>query len=176
MSEKEKVVGIDLGTTNSCIAIVRGGRPEVLLNSEGERITPSAVAFMENGEILVGQLAKRQAIINPTRTVLSVKRRMGTDWRFRVEMAGQVKEFTPEQISAFILQKLKRDAEELLGTKIQKAVITCPAYFNSSMAARIAPALSPAIFSRRFLMASSILRRFSGSILSPSSPRDFSTA
>lgn len=131
MSEKEKVVGIDLGTTNSCIAILRGGRPEVLLNSEGERITPSAVAFMENGEILVGQLAKRQAIINPTRTVLSVKRRMGTDWRFRVEMAGQVKEFTPEQISAFILQKLKRDAEELLGTKIQKAVITCPAYFNN---------------------------------------------
>jgi molecular chaperone DnaK len=131
MSEKEKVVGIDLGTTNSCIALVRGGRPEVLLNAEGERITPSAVAFTENGEILVGQLAKRQAILNPTRTVLSVKRRMGTDWRFRVEMGGQVKEFTPEQISAFILQKLKRDAEELLGTKIQKAVITCPAYFNN---------------------------------------------
>lgn len=131
MSEKEKVVGIDLGTTNSCIAIVRGGRPEVLLNAEGERITPSAVAFTENGEILVGQLAKRQAILNPTRTVLSVKRRMGTDWRFRVEMGGQVKEFTPEQISAFILQKLKRDAEELLGTKITKAVITCPAYFNN---------------------------------------------
>ncbi len=131
MSEKEKVVGIDLGTTNSCMAIVRGGRPEVLLNAEGERITPSAVAFTENGEILVGQLAKRQAILNPTRTVLSVKRRMGTDWRFRVEMGGQVKEFTPEQISAFILQKLKRDAEELLGTKITKAVITCPAYFNN---------------------------------------------
>lgn len=131
MSEKEKVVGIDLGTTNSCIALVRTGQPEVLLNAEGERITPSAVAFTENGEILVGQLAKRQAILNPTRTVLSVKRKMGTDWRFRVEMGGQIKEFTPEQISAFILQKLKRDAEELLGTQIRKAVITCPAYFNN---------------------------------------------
>ncbi|MGQ9699792.1 MAG: molecular chaperone DnaK [Candidatus Bipolaricaulaceae bacterium] len=131
MSEKEKVVGIDLGTTNSCIALVRTGQPEVLLNAEGERITPSAVAFTEKGEILVGQLAKRQAILNPTRTVLSVKRKMGTDWRFRVEMGGQIKEFTPEQISAFILQKLKRDAEELLGTQIRKAVITCPAYFNN---------------------------------------------
>lgn len=131
MSEKERVVGIDLGTTNSCIALVRTGQPEVLLNAEGERITPSAVAFTENGEILVGQLAKRQAILNPTRTVLSVKRKMGTDWRFRVEMGGQIKEFTPEQISAFILQKLKRDAEELLGTQIRKAVITCPAYFNN---------------------------------------------
>lgn len=130
MSEKEKVVGIDLGTTNSCIALVRTGQPEVLLNTEGERITPSAVAFTDN-EILVGQLAKRQAILNPTRTVLSVKRKMGTDWRFRVEMGGQIKEFTPEQISAFILQKLKRDAEELLGTQIRKAVITCPAYFNN---------------------------------------------
>jgi len=129
MSGKEEVVGIDLGTTNSCLALVRAGRPEVLLNAEGDRITPSAVAFTDS-EILVGQLAKRQAILNPTRTILSVKRRMGTNWRFRVDIGGQTKEFMPEQISAFILQKLKKDAEEVLGAKIQKAVITCPAYFN----------------------------------------------
>ncbi len=132
MSEtKEKVVGIDLGTTFSCVALVRGGRPEVIPNAEGERITPSAVAFTERGEILVGQLARRQAILNPERTVLSVKRRMGTDWRLRVRIDGQIREYTPEQISAFILQKIKRDAEEFLGTKIQKAVITVPAYFNN---------------------------------------------
>jgi molecular chaperone DnaK len=134
MSEKEKVVGIDLGTTNSCIAIVRGGRPEVLLNAEGERITPSAVAFTENGEILVGQLAKRQAILNPTRTVLSVKRRMGTDWRFRVEMGGQVKEFTPEQISAFILQKLKRDARNSWAQKFKKRSSPVPLTSTTSSA------------------------------------------
>ncbi|MBC7221218.1 molecular chaperone DnaK [Candidatus Bipolaricaulota bacterium] len=131
MTEKEKVIGIDLGTTFSCGALVRGGRPEVLLNAEGERITPSAVAFAEGGEILVGQLARRQAVLNPTRTVLSVKRKMGTDWRFRVMRNGREEEYTPEQISAFILQKIKRDAEELLGTKITKAVITVPAYFNN---------------------------------------------
>ena len=131
MTEKEKVIGIDLGTTFSCGALVRGGRPEVLLNAEGERITPSAVAFTDGGEVLVGQLARRQAVLNPTRTVLSVKRKMGTDWRFRVKMNGRDEEYTPEQISAFILQKIKRDAEELLGTKITKAVITVPAYFNN---------------------------------------------
>jgi len=131
MTDKEKVIGIDLGTTFSCGALVRGGRPEVLLNAEGERITPSAVAFSEGGEILVGQLARRQAVLNPTRTVLSVKRKMGTDWRFRVMRNGREEEYTPEQISAFILQKIKRDAEELLGTKITKAVITVPAYFNN---------------------------------------------
>ena len=131
MTEKEKIIGIDLGTTFSCGALVRGGRPEVLLNAEGERTTPSAVAFTESGEVLVGQLARRQAVLNPTRTVLSVKRKMGTDWRFRVKTNGREEEYTPEQISAFILQKIKRDAEELLGTKITKAVITVPAYFNN---------------------------------------------
>ncbi|MCX7750856.1 MAG: molecular chaperone DnaK [Candidatus Bipolaricaulota bacterium] len=131
MTDKEKIIGIDLGTTFSCGALVRGGRPEVLLNAEGERITPSAVAFTETGEILVGQLARRQAILNPTRTVLSVKRKMGTDWRFRVTVNGREESYTPEQISAFILQKIKRDAEELLGTRITKAVITVPAYFNN---------------------------------------------
>lgn len=129
--EKEKVIGIDLGTTFSCAAIVRGGRPEVIPNAEGERITPSAVAFTDSGEVLVGQLARRQAILNPTHTVLSIKRRMGTDYRVQILLNGQAKEYTPEQISAFILQKLKHDAEEFLGTKIQKAVITVPAYFNN---------------------------------------------
>jgi molecular chaperone DnaK len=131
VTEKEKIIGIDLGTTFSCGALVRGGRPEVLLNAEGERITPSAVAFTDTGEVLVGQLARRQAVLNPTRTVLSVKRKMGTDWRIKVTAGGRNEEYTPEQISAFILQKVKRDVEELLGTKITKAVITVPAYFNN---------------------------------------------
>ncbi|HEC63440.1 MAG TPA: molecular chaperone DnaK, partial [Candidatus Acetothermia bacterium] len=131
MPETEKVIGIDLGTTNSCAAIVRGGRPEVIPNAEGDRVTPSAVAFTESGEMLVGKLAKRQAILNPERTVLSIKRKMGTDHRVRISLDGQVKEYSPEQISAFILQKIKRDAEEFLGGKIQKAVITVPAYFNN---------------------------------------------
>jgi molecular chaperone DnaK len=131
METKEKVIGIDLGTTNSCAALVRGGRPEVLLNAEGERITPSAVAFTDTGEVLVGQLAKRQAILNPTRTVLSIKRKMGTDHRVRITVDREPREYTPEQISAFILQKIERDAEELLGTKIERAVITVPAYFNN---------------------------------------------
>jgi len=131
VTEKEKIIGIDLGTTFSCGALVRGGRPEVLLNAEGERITPSAVAFTDTGEVLVGQLARRQAVLNPTRTVLSVKRKMGTDWRIKVTAGGRNEEYTPEQISAFILQKVKRDVEDLLGTKITKAVITVPAYFNN---------------------------------------------
>ncbi|HAF69825.1 TPA: molecular chaperone DnaK [Candidatus Acetothermia bacterium] len=131
MAEKEKVIGIDLGTTNSCAAIVRGGRPEVIPNAEGDRITPSAVGFTESGERLVGKLAKRQAVLNPERTVLSIKRKMGTDYRVRIPLDGKVQEYSPEQISAFILQKIKRDAEEYLGTKIQKAVITVPAYFNN---------------------------------------------
>jgi len=131
VTDKEKVIGIDLGTTFSCGALVRGGRPEVLLNAEGERITPSAVAFTDGGEVLVGQLARRQAVLNPARTVLSVKRKIGTDWRVHVATNGRDQEYTPEQVSAFILQKIKRDAEELLGTKIQKAVITVPAYFNN---------------------------------------------
>ena len=129
---KEKIIGIDLGTTNSCVAVLEGGSPEVIPNAEGERTTPSVVAFTENGERLVGRLAKRQAITNPNRTVTSIKRKMGTDYRVRIEVNGKVEEYTPEQISAMILQKLKKDAEDYLGTKVNKAVITVPAYFNDS--------------------------------------------
>ncbi len=129
---KEKIIGIDLGTTNSCVAVLEGGSPEVITNAEGERTTPSVVAFTENGERLVGRLAKRQAITNPNRTVTSIKRKMGTDYRVRIEVNGKVEEYTPEQISAMILQKLKADAEAHLGGKVKKAVITVPAYFNDA--------------------------------------------
>ncbi len=129
---KEKIVGIDLGTTFSAIAILEGGKPEIITNAEGERTTPSVVAFTEDGELLVGTIARRQAIINPERTVYSIKRKMGTDHRVKIKIDGKVKEYTPEEISAFILRKLKRDAEEKLGGKINKAVITVPAYFNDA--------------------------------------------
>jgi len=132
---KEKIVGIDLGTTKSCIAIIEGGKPEVITNAEGERVTPSVVAFMENEERLVGQLAKRQAITNPERTIMEIKRKMGTDYKVKIKTDGRVKEYTPEEISAMILQKLKRDAEEKLGGRLKKAVITCPAYFNNAQRA-----------------------------------------
>lgn len=129
---KERIVGIDLGTTFSAIAILEGGKPEILTNAEGERITPSVVAFTDGGERLVGQIAKRQAITNPERTVASIKRKMGTDHRVKIKMDAQLKEYTPEEISAFILNKLVKDAEEKLGGKIKKAVITVPAYFDDS--------------------------------------------
>jgi len=129
---KEKIIGIDLGTTNSCVAILEGGSPEVITNAEGERVTPSVVAFTEDGERLVGRLAKRQAITNPKNTIASIKRKMGTDHRVKVTVNGKTEEYTPEQISAMILQKLKHDAEAHLGGKIEKAVITVPAYFNDS--------------------------------------------
>lgn len=126
---KEKIVGIDLGTTNSCIAVMEGGESVVIPNAEGDRITPSCVAFTQSGEILVGKLAKRQAVLNPERTILSIKRHMGErDYRVKIDD----KEHTPEQISAFILQKMKKDAESYLGEKINKAVITVPAYFNDA--------------------------------------------
>jgi len=114
------------------VAILEGGSPEVITNAEGERVTPSVVAFTEDGERLVGRLAKRQAITNPRNTIASIKRKMGTDHRVKVTVNGKTEEYTPEQISAMILQKLKRDAEAHLGGKIKKAVITVPAYFNDS--------------------------------------------
>ncbi len=129
---KEKIIGIDLGTTNSCVAVLEGGTPEVITNAEGERITPSVVAFTESGERLVGRLAKRQSITNPGNTVASIKREMGTDHRVTISTDGKSETYSPEQISAMILQKMKTDAEAHLGGKVNKAVITVPAYFNDS--------------------------------------------
>ncbi|MDX6362059.1 MAG: molecular chaperone DnaK, partial [Streptomyces sp.] len=123
-----RAVGIDLGTTNSVVSVLEGGEPTVITNAEGARTTPSVVAFAKNGEVLVGEVAKRQAVTNVDRTIRSVKRHMGTDWK--IELDG--KPFNPQQISAFILQKLKRDAESYLGEKVTDAVITVPAYFNDS--------------------------------------------
>ncbi|MFJ8081837.1 molecular chaperone DnaK [Streptomyces sp. NPDC096205] len=123
-----RAVGIDLGTTNSVVSVLEGGEPTVITNAEGARTTPSVVAFAKNGEVLVGEVAKRQAVTNVDRTIRSVKRHMGTDWK--IELDG--KPFNPQQISAFILQKLKRDAEAYLGEKVTDAVITVPAYFNDS--------------------------------------------
>jgi molecular chaperone DnaK len=123
-----RAVGIDLGTTNSVVAILEGGEPTVIANAEGSRTTPSVVAFAKNAEVLVGEVAKRQAVTNVDRTIRSVKRHMGTDWTVTIDG----KKFTPQQISAFILQKLKRDAESYLGEKITDAVITVPAYFNDA--------------------------------------------
>ena len=123
-----KIIGIDLGTTNSCVAVMEGGKPTVIPNAEGQRTTPSVVAFTKNGERLVGDPAKRQAITNPDRTISSIKRYMGTDHKVTVDG----KSYTPQEISAMILQKLKADAESYLGEKVSEAVITVPAYFNDA--------------------------------------------
>ncbi len=123
-----KIIGIDLGTTNSCVAVMEGGNPVVIANSEGARTTPSVVAFSKTGERLVGQVAKRQAITNPDKTVISIKRHMGSD--YKVDIDG--KKYTPQEISAMILQKLKADAEAYLGEKVTEAVITVPAYFTDA--------------------------------------------
>ena len=123
-----RAVGIDLGTTNSCIATLEGGQPTVIVNAEGQRTTPSVVAFGKNGEILVGDVAKRQAVTNVDRTISSVKRHMGTDWTKEIDG----KKWTPQEISAQILMKLKRDAEAYLNDKVTDAVITCPAYFDDA--------------------------------------------
>lgn len=123
-----KVIGIDLGTTNSCVAVMEGGEPTVITNSEGARTTPSVVSFQQNGERLVGQVAKRQAITNPDKTIISIKRHMGTDYKVGIDG----KDYTPQEISAMVLQKLKADAEAYLGETVTQAVITVPAYFNDS--------------------------------------------
>ena len=123
-----RAVGIDLGTTNSVVAVLEGGEPTVIPNAEGARTTPSVVAFTPSGEVLVGEVAKRQAVTNPDRTIRSVKRHMGTDWK--VDIDG--KDYRPQQISAFVLQKLKRDAEAYLGEAVTNAVITVPAYFSDA--------------------------------------------
>ena len=123
-----KIIGIDLGTTNSCVAVLEGGEPVVIQNSEGSRTTPSVVGFTKDGERLVGQVAKRQAVVNGERTVMSIKRYMGQD--YKVQIDG--KAYTPQEISAMVLTKLKNDAEAYLGSKVTQAVITVPAYFNDS--------------------------------------------
>src|SRR5450432_1475579 len=123
-----RAVGIDLGTTNSVVAVLEGGEPSVIANAEGSRTTPSVVAFAKKGGLLVGEVAKRQAVTNVDRTIRSVKRQMGTDWTVAIDG----KKFTAQEISAFILQKLKRDAESYLGETIADAVITVPAYFSDA--------------------------------------------
>ena len=123
-----KIIGIDLGTTNSCVSVMEGGEAVVITNSEGARTTPSVVSFQANGERLVGQVAKRQAITNPDKTIISIKREMGTDHKVTIEG----KDYTPQEISAMILQKLKADAEAYLGESVSQAVITVPAYFNDA--------------------------------------------
>jgi len=121
-----KVIGIDLGTTNSCVAVMEGGEPVVIANAEGARTTPSVVSFQANGERLVGQVAKRQAITNPDKTIISIKRHMGTSYKVNIDG----KDHTPQEISAMVLMKIKADAEAYLGEKVTQAVITVPAYFN----------------------------------------------
>ena len=123
-----KIIGIDLGTTNSCVAVFEGGEPAVITNPEGSRTTPSVVAFSKDGERMIGQIAKRQAITNPDKTVMSIKRHMGSDYKVAIDD----KKFTPQEISAMVLQKLKADAESYLGTTVSQAVITVPAYFSDA--------------------------------------------
>ena len=123
-----RAVGIDLGTTNSCVSVLEGGEPTVIANAEGARTTPSIVAFAKNGEVLVGEVAKRQSVTNVERTIRSVKRHMGTNWTMDIDG----KKYTPQEISARVLQKLKRDAESYLGETVTDAVITVPAYFNDA--------------------------------------------
>ncbi len=123
-----KIIGIDLGTTNSCVAVYEGGEPVVIPNPEGARTTPSVIAYTKTGERLVGQVAKRQAITNPDRTVASIKRHMGSDYKVDLDE----KKYTPQEISAMVLQKLKADAEAYLGETVTQAVITVPAYFTDS--------------------------------------------
>ena len=123
-----KIIGIDLGTTNSCVSVMEGGEAVVIPNAEGARTTPSVVAFSKDGERMIGQVAKRQAVTNADRTIISIKRHMGTDYRVNIDG----KPYSPQEISAMILQKMKSDAENYLGEKVTEAVITVPAYFNDA--------------------------------------------
>ena len=123
-----RAVGIDLGTTNSVVSTMEGGEPTVIANAEGDRTTPSIVAFSKSGEVLTGEVAKRQAVTNPDRTLASVKRHIGTNWKAEIDD----KSYTSQEISARVLQKLKRDAEEYLGVEVTEAVITVPAYFDDA--------------------------------------------
>ena len=128
MDNRKKIIGIDLGTTNSCVAVIEGGKPVVIPNTEGARTTPSVVSFDQNGGRLVGLPAKRQAVKHPERTIQSIKRHMGSNYRVTID--GM--EFSPEQVSACILQKLKIQAQQYLNEKVTQAIITVPAYFDDS--------------------------------------------
>ena len=128
MIQMGKIIGIDLGTTNSCVAVMEGGQPTIIINSEGNRTTPSVVAFTKNGERLVGDTAKRQAVTNADRTITSIKRDMGTDRAIKIDG----KKYSPQEISSMILQKLKKDAENHVGEPVTEAVITVPAYVSDS--------------------------------------------
>ena len=128
MQTTNKIIGIDLGTTNSCVSVIEGSEPVVIANSEGGRTTPSVVGITKSGERIVGQVAKRQAVANPTRTVSSIKRKMGTSETVTIDD----KKYSPQEISAMVLAKLKADAEAYLGQKVTQAVITVPAYFSDS--------------------------------------------
>ena len=123
-----KIIGIDLGTTNSCVAVLEGGEPTVIPNAEGSRTTPSVVGFAKSGERLVGQVAKHQAVANPDRTIISVKREMGSDFKVKIDE----KNYSPQEISAMILSKIKADSEAYLGETVTQAVITVPAYFSDA--------------------------------------------
>ena len=123
-----RIIGIDLGTTNSCASVVIDGKAEVIPSSEGKRTTPSIVAFTEYGDLLVGEPAERQSVMNPKRTFSSIKRKMGTDWKADIDG----KKYVPQEISAMILRKIKKDAEAYLGEPVEEAVITVPAYFNDT--------------------------------------------
>ena len=123
-----KVIGIDLGTTNSCVAVMEGGEPVVIANAEGARTTPSVVGFQKDGSRIVGQVAKRQAVANPDKTVISIKREMGSDYKVKIDE----KSYSPQEISAMIHTQLKQDAEAYIGGKVTDAVITCPAYFTDA--------------------------------------------
>ena len=147
-----KIIGIDLGTTNSCVAVMEGGQPVVIANTEGARTTPSVVAFTKTGERLVGEPAKRQAVTNAEKTISSIKREMGTD--HKVDIDG--KKYSPQEISAMILQKLKADAEGYLGEKVTEAVITVPAYFND---AHLRPCIRQSEFHLRQVRSGSQPRR-----------------
>ena len=144
-----KIIGIDLGTTNSCVAVMEGGSPTIIANAEGFRTTPSVVAFSKNRERLVGDTAKRQSITNTDRTISSIKRHIGTNYSVKIDG----KKYTPEEISAMILVKLKKDAESYLGEPVTEAVITVPAYFNDSQRKATNESTNDAIL----LFASSIL-------------------
>ena len=159
-----KVIGIDLGTTNSCVAVMEGGEPVVIPNAEGSRTTPSIVAFSKTGERLVGQVAKRQAVTNPDRTVISIKREMGTGHKVAIDN----KNYTPQEISAMVLQKLKTDAEAYLCDTVTQAVITVPAYFSDSQRqATKMPAGSPVLKSLGSSMSRPRLRWPMGSTGKP---------